>query len=121
MERILYVEDDLACIDLMPEVLRADPDVEFFSTGWSIEAVNIANNETPDLVFIDIKLGVVDGYEILRMIRAEPGTHNTPVIDVMAAASPAEIAKGEAASFDGQITEPYDLTEVNSAVNPCHS
>jgi two-component system, cell cycle response regulator DivK len=41
-----------------------------------------AQSERPDLVLMDIQLLVLDGYEAIRKIKADPGIKSTPVIAV---------------------------------------
>jgi len=119
VKKVLYVEDNQANVDLMREVLAVEPGIVFYAAGNAIEAIKIANRVKPDLVFMDIKLGGPDGYELLQMMRDEPDIHDVPVIAVTAAALPSDIKKGTEAGFDGYITKPYDLADILSTVKSC--
>jgi len=50
----------------------------------------------------------MDGYEVLRRLRADDGTRGIPVIAVSANAMPADIERGLAAGFDDYLTKPID-------------
>lgn len=65
---ILYVEDDLSSRDILRKIVLS-LDCDFSWAGSGEEGVAKARNEKPDLVFVDIKLHDIDGYEVIKSIR----------------------------------------------------
>ena len=59
------------------------------------EAVKIFETETPDVVLLDILLPGIDGFEILKKIRANEKTKNTPVIILSNLGQKTDLEKGK--------------------------
>lgn len=65
---ILYIEDDLSSMDIVRKIVTSF-DCEFVWAGMGIEGVAKARTNKPDLVFVDIELHDIDGYEVIKSIR----------------------------------------------------
>jgi len=61
----------------------------------------------PDLILMDIQLPVMDGYEIMRRIKADPQLKAIPIIAVTSYALSGDEGKARAAGCDAYITKPY--------------
>src|SRR5687767_7268849 len=72
------------------------------------EAMDAASRERPDLVFLDIGLPKLDGYEIARLMRADPGLKDTYLVALTAFGSQADKAKALEAGFDMHVIKPID-------------
>ena len=78
---ILLVEDDPRDVRLTMRELQAErlnTKVELCRDG--AEALAVLRRERPDLVISDILMPTMDGYELLRQLRADPAISQTPVI-----------------------------------------
>jgi CheY-like chemotaxis protein len=64
----------------------------------------------PDLIFLDLKMPEIDGFQVLRWIRSHPATRVTPVAVYSASFIPEDIAKGYSDGANYFITKPSDLT-----------
>jgi CheY-like chemotaxis protein len=71
------------------------------------ESVAKAASERPDLVLMDIRLPVVDGYDATRQIKALPGLAAIPIIAVSSFAMKRDEEKARAAGCDHYVTKPY--------------
>jgi len=79
--RILVVDDEPAIRDTMRMILEYDGH-EVLTAGSGPEALTIAERESPDIAFLDIKMPGIDGLEVLSRLR---GTNETlPVVIVSA-------------------------------------
>jgi len=58
----------------------------------------------------------MDGYEVLRRLRAEPASRTLPVIAVSANAMPSDIDRGVAAGFADYLTKPLDMSRLIASV-----
>jgi hypothetical protein len=58
----------------------------------------------------------MDGYEVLRRLRAEPATRTVPAIAVSANAMPQDLARGRAAGFADYLTKPLELQRLQAAL-----
>lgn len=76
---VLLIEDDVAIADMYRIRLAAD--------GYSVltadsgeEGVRVAAEALPDIIYLDIRLPGLDGFEVLEQLRGSPRTHNIPVV-----------------------------------------
>jgi CheY-like chemotaxis protein len=63
----------------------------------------------PDLVLLDMSLPGIDGYEVLRRMRAQPALAHLPCVAVSADAMPHQIALARRAGFDDYWVKPLDV------------
>lgn len=78
--RILIVDDDQANIEVLNEVLEADYEVIFSTSGW--QAIELARTAKPHLILLDIVMPGIDGYGVCKRLKADNETANIPVIFV---------------------------------------
>jgi len=64
----------------------------------------------PDMIFLDLKMPEMDGFQVLRWIRSHPATCVTPVAVYSASFIPEDVAKGYSDGANYFITKPSDLT-----------
>ena len=71
------------------------------------EAFTAIARRRPDLILMDIQLPVMDGYEAMRRIKADPQLKAIPIIAVTSYALSGDEGKARAAGCDAYITKPY--------------
>ena len=105
--RIFVIEDNPANLELMRYLLAASgyKPVTFQEGELGIEA---AQFEPPDLVICDIQMPHIDGFGILRRLRAIPELAGTVVVAVTALAMVGDRDKILAAGFDGYLSKPIE-------------
>jgi len=87
------VEDHPIIAELVETRLRIEG-MEPIKCAGGREALDIIGTRPLDAVILDIMMPDVDGYEVLRYIRSQPGTRSLPVIFLTARSTPADIEKG---------------------------
>ena len=104
---ILVVDDD--------PVIQKLLSVNFEMEGYRVvtasdgeEALDRVLSEAPAVVVLDVMMPKVDGIEVLRRIRANPGTGSTPVLLLSAKAQANDIEDGMAAGADAYLTKPFE-------------
>ncbi|MEK9677900.1 MAG: response regulator [Rhodospirillaceae bacterium] len=70
----------------------------------------------PDVIFMDINLPGIDGYETNIRLKKEARTADIPVIAHSAAAMPYDIAKGIEAGFHTYLTKPFNIDEIMASI-----
>jgi len=108
MERILVVEDDPSVRELI-ELTLHQAGYEVLSTADGKSSVDMAQQEKPDLVLMDVRLPVMDGYEACREITSNPVTKHIPVIFLSARGQIEEIRLGLSAGAVDYFVEPFSL------------
>jgi two-component system, OmpR family, response regulator len=107
--RVLVVDDEATLAELMSMALRLEGwDVRSAADG--VSAVRTARDFRPDAVVLDVMLPDVDGFEVLRRMRAEAPA--LPVLFLTAKDSVEDRIAGLTAGGDDYVTKPFSLEEV---------
>ena len=114
-ERILVVEDNEKNMKLFRDVLGATGYRTLEATTGG-EAVDLATEQAPDLVLMDIQMPGVDGVEALRRLRADERTAAIPVLAVTAQAMQGDRERFLAEGFDGYLSKPVNVRELIGTV-----
>ena len=113
--RLLLVEDNAANIYLATFLLEQHGFVvEHASNG--IECLARVRTAPPDIVLMDLQMPVMDGYETVRELKADPATADIPVLAVTAYAMAGDRTKALAMGFRDYIEKPYDTVTFASRV-----
>ena len=108
MFKILLVEDNEMNRDMLARRLeRKGYEVVIAIDGQ--EAVRMAQSLTPDLILMDIRLPVMDGWEAMRRIKIIPEMQSIPIIALTAHAMAGDMEKCLDAGCDDYDTKPIDL------------
>ncbi|HUO81996.1 MAG TPA: response regulator [Gammaproteobacteria bacterium] len=108
MSRILLVEDNIMNRDMLSRRLtRRGYDVVIAASGE--EGLQKAAMERPDVILMDISLPGMDGYAVVRKLKAEARTAAIPVLALTAHAMAGDREKTLAAGCDEYDTKPVDL------------
>lgn len=69
-------------------------------------------SEKPDLLVLDVMMPYMDGFEVLKTLRREPGTENLPVIMLTAKAQDKDVFEGYHYGADMYLTKPFNPKEL---------
>jgi two-component system cell cycle response regulator DivK len=100
MPKILCVEDNEDNVALLKTWLEFESDFEIIVATDGAQGVQIAARDAPDLVLMDLSLPVMDGYEAMRLIKANSAARRIPIIALSAHAMAEERANAYAAGCD---------------------
>jgi adenylate cyclase len=112
--RLLVVDDVPLNIRLMEAVLTARG-YEVLAASSGAEALEVLAGEMPDLVLLDIQMPGMNGYEVCRLIRADPRGRYLPVIMVTSGEGEDRVSALEAGA-DDFITKPFNQQELLARV-----
>ena len=113
--RVQLAEDEPNIVESLRFLLeRAGFDVATESDGAAALAAALA--EPPDVMILDVMLPVLDGFEILRRLRADARGRSVPVIMLTAKGQRADRATALGGGADLFITKPFSNAEVIAAV-----
>src|SRR5262245_59709719 len=105
-KRILVVEDQEDNRQILRDLL-GNAGYELIEAVDGQQALAMYAKQRPDLIFMDIQLPLLDGYEVTRRIRTDPESKGIPIIAVTSYALAGDEAKAVAVGCDGYITKPY--------------
>jgi two-component system, chemotaxis family, CheB/CheR fusion protein len=113
--RILVVDDSTANADALRDLLELEgARVAVESSPHA--AIERARKEVFDLVISDIAMPDVDGYALLKAIRATPANAKTPAIAYSGYSGASEVRRARAAGYDRHLTKPVDVQTLLSAI-----
>ena len=108
MFKILLVEDNEMNRDMLARRLqRKGYEVVIAVDGE--EAVRMAQSQAPDLILMDIRLPVMDGWEAAKRLKADAATSGIPIISLTAHAMAGDREKCLAVGADDYDTKPVDF------------
>ncbi|MDH3668300.1 MAG: response regulator [Paracoccaceae bacterium] len=112
---ILVAEDDPTNLFVIQTLLETYGCV-IVSAGDGEQAVQMALEQPPKLILMDISMPKMDGVEATRKIRTEMPSRRVPIVAVTANATSQQRRECEAAGFDGFLSKPVDLEQLRAVV-----
>lgn len=113
---ILIADDEPSVIKIVGMRLRANG-YQVIAAHDGAQTVELAHQEKPDLIILDIKMPDKDGYTIFEELKASPNTMSIPI--VFFSALPPEQAQDKATQLgaDGFISKSADPDEILAHIN----
>ena len=113
--RILLADDNADMRDYVKRLLSQRYDVETVANGT--EAFAAARAQVPDLILSDVMMPGLDGFGLLRELRADPHTREIPIILLSARAGEESRIEGLEAGADDYLVKPFSGRELLARVN----
>ena len=108
---LIYIEDNPTNLKVVEMALKKRPNIELLSAEDSETGIDLIHTSEPDLILLDINLPGMNGYDLVKKLKANTNTSKIPVIAITANAMESDIEKGVQAGFDAYLTKPIDLSE----------
>ena len=105
--RILVVDDVEPNVRLLEAKLTLEY-YEVLTAGDGATALQVASEERPDIILLDVMMPGMDGFETCRRLKADPVTRHIPVVLVTALDGREDKIKGLEAGADDFVTKPID-------------
>jgi len=105
MEKVLIVDDNRASRDLIRAILKP---VRFniIEASHGQQALDLIQQERPDLVLLDVEMPGLDGLTVVKRIRENTSLAGLPVVAVTACAMESDRERCMAAGFTAYLTKP---------------
>jgi DNA-binding response OmpR family regulator len=114
--RVLVVEDEGDIAALIKHVLERDGDMEAVIVGSGDGALRAVEEQTPDLVILDLSLPVMNGIDVCRILRSRTATARLPIIMLTARSAEADRVAGLDLGADDYVTKPFSVRELAARV-----
>ena len=112
--RLLLVDDEPTNLQLLRQVLQADYRLLFATDG--ARALQLAKEQRPDLILLDIMMPGMDGYAVCQALKRQPLTAHIPVIFVTALTDTQDETRGFDVGAVDYITKPVSPPVVRARV-----
>jgi PAS domain S-box-containing protein len=116
-KHVLVADDNPAGRELVRESLT-DYVSSIIEAVDGRDALKKIRETLPDLVLLDIQMPEMDGYAVLREIRADPAFRNLRVVALTAFAMQGDRERALEAGFDDYITKPVTIAKLKAQLNP---
>ena len=118
MPKILLVEDNEMNRDMLTRRLERHG-FEVCCAPDGPTGVQMAADEQPDLILMDVALGEMDGWEATELIKARPATTDIPIIALTAHALASDREKSIEVGCSDFDTKPVDLPRLLQKIHAC--
>ena len=118
MARILIVEDS-ATQAVRLEIVLAKRNYTVDTAENGRRALDMIQENQPDLVISDITMPVMNGFEMCTSLKNNPDTRDIPVLLLTNLADPDDLIHGLNAQADSYVTKPYDEDYLLKRVAEC--
>jgi CheY-like chemotaxis protein len=113
VKQVLVVDDNPLSRKLLNDILSAEGySVRLAASGS--EALGAITEEPPDVILLDIMMPGMDGFEVVRRLRANKTTHTPPIVMVTALDDEGSRARLAASGINDVLTKPVDRWELRA-------
>ena len=112
---ILLIDDEKPYAKVIKEALEFNG-VEVLLAHNAMDALNLFQQVTPDLILLDVMLPEVDGLSLLRWIREHSENENLPIHVVSAKAQADDRKAAIAAGANGFLAKPFTVQEMRDVI-----
>ena len=110
-KKILVVDDEPDI--LKPYLFRLKKyGYEALSASDGEEALELARQKNPDLILLDVKLPVLNGYEVCKRLKADEKLRKVPVIFLTADASVKIVEETKKLEAEGYLLKPFEANQL---------
>ena len=109
-QKLLIVDDEAHIRMLLEQTLEEleDDNVEFFSAQNGEEALQIIQEENPQLVFLDVMMPKMNGMEVCRRVKKDLQLDKVFIVLLTAKGQELDRQKGQEVGADLYMTKPFD-------------
>ena len=113
--RVLLVDDNIDAMEMMAFLL-AEMGYDAVTTPDAAHLIDLALEQRPDVIVLDIGLPGVDGYELARMLKRHPQLGAIRLVAHTGYGSPDDRRKAREAGFDAHLVKPAELDDLEKAL-----
>lgn len=113
--RILVIEDNLMNLELVLDLLEGFGG-EVRTATSAEDGLEIAFEDPPDLILLDVRLPGMDGLEAVRRLKADTRTAHVPTLALTAEAMKGDEDRARGAGFDGYVAKPIDTRSFSDTI-----
>ena len=117
MQAKVMVIDDSNTIRMTAETILKKEGYEVYTATNGFEAMSVITDTKPDIIFVDIMMPRLDGYQTCKLIKNNSYFKNTPVVMLSSKDSLFDRARGRVAGSEQHINKPFTKSELLEAIN----
>ena len=118
MVSIVLVDDENDALEALEwKLINYIEKVSITKCNSPINAIKVIENLKPDIVFLDIQMPEMDGFEVCRRLKSDETTRDIPIIFLSALNEPRNIIKGFESGGADYVSKPFNSIELLARVH----
>lgn len=119
MPKILVVDDDPLIRNLLEQILEpfGNRGVQLLSANDGMAAIESIRKERPDIVFLDLMMPRMNGFEVCNIVKKDLGMSDVCIIMLTAKGQTLDRQKAKGTGADFFITKPFNIAELMQKVS----
>ena len=119
MPKILIVDDDPVIRNLLEQILEPfeGHGVELIAADNGVVALNVVKRERPEIIFLDVMMPRMNGFEVCKIIKNDPEIANCYVVMLTAKGQEVDKQKAKDIGVDCYITKPFNIGDLIDKVS----
>jgi DNA-binding response OmpR family regulator len=105
--KVLIVEDEVFILELLLEVFGNFGDYQVYGAKDGEEALDMARENDPDVIILDVQLPKVNGLEVCRLVKADTSLSHAKILMLSGMTQSADRQKALDAGADTYVTKPF--------------
>jgi len=110
-KEVLIIDDSNTSLVLLESLLKRYG-YKVISASNGMQGLDLLKENTPDLIFLDLKMPVLDGFEFLEKVRKNGDYTNIPIVILSAATDSESIKRGVELGVTDYLSKPLDPEQV---------
>ena len=109
-KHVLIVDDEAYIRELIRQTLEdfEDDGVVLMTADNGLKGLEIIQSVKPNLVFLDVMMPEMNGFEVCKRVKADPALQDTYIVILTAKGQETDRTKGDEVGVDMYITKPFD-------------
>lgn len=116
MKKVLVIDDNPTIVELIKYAVNLQSAYEVITAYDGVQGLERVYAEHPDCVIIDVKMPRMDGYQLVRRLRGDPRTADTPLIILSAMTREEDQMTGLLSGVDEYLTKPFKPGALNATI-----
>jgi len=116
MKKVLVIDDNPTIVELIKYAVNLHGAYQVVVAYDGVQGLERVYAEQPDCVIIDVKMPRMDGYQLVRCLRGDARTANTPLIILSAMTREEDQMTGLLSGVDEYLTKPFKPSALNAAI-----
>ena len=116
MKKVLVIDDNPTVVELIRYAVNLQGSYQVVVAYDGVQGLERVYSERPDCVIIDVKMPRMDGYQLVRCLRGDAQTANTPLIILSAMTREEDQMTGLLSGVDEYLTKPFKPSALNAAI-----
>ena len=115
-KRVMIVEDEVETRQFLAKSF-ARQKYDVVEAGNGVEALEKVKEQRPDVILLDVNMPKMNGFDFLKVLKADPTTKDVPVIMLTIRKEQKDLDKGISLGVDFYLPKPFSFENVTEFVN----